>query len=140
MASHSSALNVNGCAACQIDIEGSEYQLLDDFFKERHPMPFSEILIEIHIPPLDKGPGASWGTTTPERMKCACSHCDARGGPVCLGRVSQGGLIARRQPSELQQRRANLDAPALWLPPHPNSAYQRWYTGAGHRRRVDTYH
>ncbi len=57
----------------QVDIEGSEFPLLDDFFKEGRPMPFSEILIELHVPKLEQGPAKDWGEDAPARMRCAVS-------------------------------------------------------------------
>ena len=56
----------------QVDIEGSEFPLLDDFFKEERPMPFSEILIELHVPKLENEPAKNWGGDTPAKMKCVC--------------------------------------------------------------------
>ena len=55
----------------QVDIEGSEFELFDDFFKQARPMPFSEILIELHVPKLGTGAAQTWGENTPTRMKCA---------------------------------------------------------------------
>ena len=57
-------------AAVQVDIEGSEFPLLDDFFKQERPMPFSEILIEFHVPKLVTGPAKDWGEDTPSRLRC----------------------------------------------------------------------
>ena len=36
----------------QIDIEGAEWEVLDDYFKINKPLPFSEILIEVLSPPI----------------------------------------------------------------------------------------
>jgi hypothetical protein len=56
--------------ALKVDIEGSEWDLFDEFFADELPMPFSEILVELHVPKLGTTSAQKWGADTPTRMQC----------------------------------------------------------------------
>ena len=58
-------------AILQIDIEGSEWQVFDEFFRANATIPFSQILIELHVPTIPR----HWGSDARHRLRCANISC-----------------------------------------------------------------
>ncbi len=54
-----------GFATVQLDIEGAEWAVFDDYFVNGTAMPFAEILVELHILDMPEG----WGSNDLERLR-----------------------------------------------------------------------
>ena len=69
--------------ALQIDIEGSEWQVLDEFFRANATIPFSQILIELHVPTIPR----HWGSDARHRLSRASRILSVHYAISLLGRV-----------------------------------------------------
>ena len=56
-----------GPLVLQVDIEGSEWQVLEEILNSNATAPFSEILVELHIMSIPE----AWGSDVRHRLRCA---------------------------------------------------------------------